>query len=362
MSPLPQSDADRDNHFKLSLDLLCVADIDGYFKQVNPSWTRVLGWTESELLSRPSIEFVHPDDRERTLQARANLAKGISLSGFENRYQCRDGSYRWLAWQSSVEGGATTVFGTARDVTERRRIDHEQLILSKLESTGILAGGLAHDFNNLLTSLKLNLELVGRLGQLSPDQEIFVKQAMASARAAQELTRQLVAFSHDEPSVRELTDLAALLDQSLKVALAGSGLRIEHDPAVNLWPVIVDRAQLGQVARNLFLNAREATGSGGTVRLTAENFVVERSRGLELPSGNYVRIAITDNGAGIAPHILPKIFDPYFSTKQRGTQKGMGLGLTICHAIIKRHAGLITVESQPGLGTTAVILLPAAPV
>ena len=356
-----QITTDRDRHFNLSLDLLCIAGIDGYFKQVNPSWTRILGWSESELLSRPVVDLIHPEDRDRTLQARANLAKGILLSGFENRYLCKDGTYRWLSWQSSVEPGASTVFGVARDITERRRLDHEHLIASKLESTGILAGGIAHDFNNLLAGLMLNLDMITLTGLINPDQEIFLHQAQECTRAARVLARQLIMFAHGENSVRQPRDLRTLLQKSLDTALSGSPVQGQLELAPDLWPAMVDEDQIDLVIRQVVLNAREAMPAGGTVSLSAKNLEGNRSPGPGGPAENQVQITVTDEGTGIPPDLLPKVFDPYFSTKQRGTQKGMGLGLTICHTVIKKHGGVISIDSQPERGTTVTIRLPAAP-
>lgn len=356
-----QITTDRDRHFNLSLDLLCIAGIDGYFKQLNPSWTRILGWTESELLGRPVVDFIHPEDRERTLQARANLAKGIMLSGFENRYLCKDGTYRWLSWQSSVEPGASTVFGVARDTTERRRRDHEHLIASKLESTGILAGGIAHDFNNLLTGLMLNLDMINLTGTISTDQKNFLHQAQESARAARVLAHQLITFAHGEAPVRKATDLRNLLQKSLGAALNGSNVRGHLEVAPDLRPALIDENQIALVIRNVVMNAREAMPAGGTVRLQAKNREENRSPEPGGPAENQVQITVTDEGTGLPPDLLPKVFDPYFSTKQRGNQKGMGLGLTICHTIIQKHGGAIAIDSQSERGTTVTIHLPAAP-
>ncbi len=355
-----EADRDRDRLFDLSLDLLCIAGLDGYFKQVNPSWTRVLGWSKEELLSRPVADFMHPEDRERTLRARADLARGIPVRGLENRYLCKDGSYRWLAWQSSVEPGASTIFAVARDITERRQSDQEHLILSKLESTGILAGGIAHDFNNLLTNLQLNLEMIGLTGPLAPPQKQHVSQARETLHAARALTEQLLTFAQGGVSAHRIVDLKNLLQQSLDVALSGSNVRGESALAPDLWSVEVDEAQIGQVIRNLVLNAREAMPDGGTVRLRAENAVLDVAHSGDAAPGDYVRITVADEGSGIPPEVLPKIFDPYFSTKQRGAQKGMGLGLTICHSVLQKHGGLIAVESRPGHGTTVLCHLPAA--
>ncbi len=356
----PPSEADSERLFNLSLDLLCIAGLDGYFKKVNPSWTRVLGWSREELLSRPVADFMHPDDRERTLQARAGLAKGIPVRGLENRYLCKDGSHRWLSWQSSIDPGASTVFAVARDITEQRQRDQERLVLSKLESTGILAGGIAHDFNNLLASLLLNLEMVGMIGPVSAQQKQLLQQAFVIVKSSQSLTQQLLTFAHGGRPLRKVVPLPDLLRQAMSLALSGSTLQGECILAANLRPVEIDEDQIGQAFRNLIINAREATPSGRGIRVRADNLTLGASSKPELPAGDYVHIRVTDEGDGIASDALSKIFDPYFSTKQRGPQKGMGLGLTICLAVIQKHGGALHVESSPGIGTTVHCYLPAA--
>jgi len=363
----PSSSADRAEEdrlrlFNLSLDLLCVAGLDGYFKHVNPSWTRVLGWSEQELLSRPVEDFMHPEDRERTLRARRGLAEDIPVRGLENRYLCKDGSYRWLSWHCTVEPGATTVFGVARDVTERRQSDYEHLVLSKLESTGMLAAGIAHDFNNLLTGIQLNLDMVRLTGPVSERQSRHLEQALSSIGAARALTGDLIAFAQGgSSSAREIVSLRDLLRQAFEMALRGTNIRGECRIAPDLWPGEVNAGEIVQVIRNLVRNAREAMPGGGALLLEAANVELVEGESLEHAPGDYVRISLTDDGPGIPGEVLPRVFDPYFSTKERGRQKGMGLGLTICHAVLQKHGGMIAIVPGPeGRGTIVRCYLPAA--
>lgn len=352
-------ESDRELLFRLSLDLLCIAGFDGYFKQVNPSWTRVMGWSEEELLARPIVEFMHPDDRARTLAAREQLAHGVPLAALENRYLCKDGSYRWLSWKSSASPEAGTVFAVARDITGQRRADQEKLISSKLESAGTLVGGIAHDFNNLLASVLLNVEMIDLVGTLNPQQLRHLQDALATLQGACDLTRRLISFTQSEISEGKAVQLGPLLRHALNLALAGRTSRGECRIAADLWPATVDARQITQLIQNLAANACEAMGRGGRVQLVAENFVATEGGEGGLAAGNYIRISVIDEGAGIAEEALPRIFDPYFSTKPRGTAKGMGLGLTICHTIVQNHRGVITVESEPGKGTRVDCFLPA---
>lgn len=350
---------DYNRLFDLSLDLLCVAGGDGFFKRVNPAWTRVLGWSAEELLSRPVESFMHPDDRQRTLEARAQLLQGSPVRGLENRYVCKDGSYRWLSWQSSYAPATHLVFAVARDITDRRKQDQERLVMSKLEATGILASGVAHDFNNLLASLLLNLEMVNLSAPPNHAQEKYLKQARHSIEQAKLLTQQLITFADGGISGHHVCDVKELLQASAEAEQQESSLGIVCRFAPDLWPAEIHRAQIVQVVRGLLSNAREASPASGLVHLRAENVVLPTGTLWDLPAGEYVRVTVQDDGVGIAPAILPNVFDPYFSTKTRGVQKGMGLSLTVCRSIVRHHGGALNLESQPGRGTTVVFHLPA---
>ena len=249
---------------------------------------------------------------------------------------------------------------TLTDITERRRAEADRLILNKLESTGILAGGIAHDFNNLLTVVLLHLEMAQSL--TPPDEKLarHIEEAKQTSLLARGLTAQLVTFAEGGAPIRRAMPLSGMIQESVRPALSGSNVRCEFSLAEDLWMAEVDAGQIGQVIRNVVLNAREAMPQGGVVFVRAENVVLSPQEQPTLPAGEYVRVSIADNGAGIAKEALPKIFDPYFSTKQRGQQKGMGLGLTICHAVVQKHGGAIGVESEVGVGTTFHIYLPTA--
>jgi two-component system, cell cycle sensor histidine kinase and response regulator CckA len=246
------------------------------------------------------------------------------------------------------------------DITEQKRAEEDRLILNKLESTGILAAGIAHDFNNLLTMILLNIELAQTL--IPPGEELahHLEQAKQAGLMAAGLTQQLVTFAAGGAPLRKLTHLSGVIRDSVRLAASGSRLRCDFSLAEDLWPAEVDAGQIGQVIRNLVLNAREAKPERGVISVRAENVVLGPQENPSLPPGDYVRVSVTDWGGGISKEVLPKIFDPYFSTKRRGTQAGMGLGLSICHTIIQKHGGAIAVESEPGVGTTFHLHLPAS--
>lgn len=235
---------------------------------------------------------------------------------------------------------------TLHDMTEQHRAEQERLKLGKLESLGVLAGGIAHDFNNLLTSIFGNIELAEMA--LSPEHKSsrFLSAAMQSMQQAVALTKQLLTFSKGGDPVKETLDLATLIHESAHFFLHGSKIKLDMALAADLQPVHADRGQLSQVIGNLLLNAQQAMADRGTLSICAENTTTPP---------DFVKLCIRDNGPGISPEVLDKIFDPYFTTKKEGS----GLGLASAHSIINRHGGTITAESTWGKGTGFTILLPA---
>ena len=245
------------------------------------------------------------------------------------------------------------------DLTERKRAEADRLVLSKLESTRILAGGIAHDFNNLHAVILMNLELGLMLAPAGEELALRMEQAKKAALLAGSLAQQLTTFAEGGAPVRKPTSLSAVIRESARLTLSGSRVLCEFLLPPDLWPVEADAGQIGQVIRNLALNAREAMPGGGLVIIRAENVILNGQKQPSLPPGEYVHLSITDRGGGVAKEVLPKIFDPYYSTKHRGVQKGMGLGLTIGHSIMQKHGGAISVESEAGMGATFHIHLPA---
>jgi two-component system, cell cycle sensor histidine kinase and response regulator CckA len=246
------------------------------------------------------------------------------------------------------------------DLTERKRVEDAHLILSKLESTGILAGGIAHDFNNLLAVMLGNLELARMVAQPRGGLAMHLEEAQKAVWTARDLTQQLITFAKGGTPVREVISLSGVIREAVTFSLRGSPVKCEFFISPDLWRMEADKSQIGQVIWNLTLNAREAMPEGGTMSVRAENVELGSEMGLPLPPGEYVKLTIADQGVGIPERILPRIFDPYFSTKERGNQRGMGLGLTICHSILQNHGGAITVVSKEGVGTTFQIYLPAS--
>jgi PAS domain S-box-containing protein len=256
-------------------------------------------------------------------------------------------------WAGEEHRGHLWVY---RDITGRRRTEEELLKVDKLESVGILAGGIAHDFNNILTAILANISLAKM--RLDKDEDIF-KKLHAAERAtirAVDLTQQLLTFAKGGAPIREMTSIVELIRDSAEFALRGSNISCEFDLQDNLWLAEVDEGQINQVINNLIINAAQAMPEGGIIKMGAENVIVKPEHPLPLHGGKYVKISVEDHGTGITEEHLRRIFDPYFTTKQ----KGSGLGLTVTYSIIKNHDGYITAESELGFGTTFHVYLPAA--
>ncbi len=246
------------------------------------------------------------------------------------------------------------VVGNAMDITERKVAEREVLKVEKLESLGVLAGGIAHDFNNILTGVMGNLSLArAQLGSADPAQRALADAELATARA-EALALQLLTFARGgEPVKREIA-LRPLVEDTVTLTLRGSNVRGAVDIPGDVHGLVADAGQLSQAFQNIILNAMQAMPDGGELSVTAANeHRPEQADGLA--AGRYVRITFADTGQGIAPEDLPRIFDPYFTTKQAGN----GLGLASVYSIVARHGGRVDVESAAGQGAAFVLRLPS---
>jgi PAS domain S-box-containing protein len=278
----------------------------------------------------------------------------------EYRIKAKDGGILWIQEKGQIilhqDGKIDYISGVFFDITERKIFEEERLIFSKMESLGVLAGGIAHDFNNILTVILGNINLA--MLDLPADhggQEILTE-AVTACFQAQSLARQLLTFAKGGAPIKELVAIEPLIRESAAFACRGSAARAEFTLPDNLWALEVDPGQINQVFQNLIINAIQAMPGGGTIKIQAENLVLAAESNLPLKAGRYVKISLHDQGGGMPAGYLAKIFDPYFTTKP----KGSGLGLATSYSIIKNHYGHIAAESIIGVGTTFNIYLPAA--
>jgi two-component system, cell cycle sensor histidine kinase and response regulator CckA len=245
------------------------------------------------------------------------------------------------------------------DITERKQAEQDRLIAKKLESSCVMAAGIAHDFNNLLTIVLLNIELA-QSHPTAKEMDLYLDEARKAALTSKSLTQKLLALSQGEMLNQKPAFISTVIKDAVHAVFEGSKASYDLDMGKNLWPVEVAGEQLSQVLQNLALNAIDSMPHGGMVNITVKNIVLKNKEKPSLAAGNYVEICLKDQGTGISDDVMSKVFDPYFSTKQRGTKKGMGLGLTICRTIIQRNHGTISVNSELGKGSTFCIFFPAS--
>ncbi|MEO7931806.1 MAG: response regulator [Chthoniobacterales bacterium] len=256
------------------------------------------------------------------------------------------------------DGGIKGTVVVIRDVTEKEKIAEEVLRSSKLESIGVLAGGLAHDFNNMLTAVIGNLSLLRHGVDPSPDIMHRLDEAEEGALRARDLAQYLLTFAEGGAPLKKVVEPAALLRETTEFVVRGSRVDCDFELPDDLWKVEADPGQFTQAVSNVVMNAAQAMPEGGTIFLSAENIMIEEDSDLTLPGGAYVSISISDMGVGIPAEHLPRIYDPFFTTRNQAR----GLGLAATYSIIHRHGGLIDVESTPGYGTKVHLLLPAVEV
>jgi PAS domain S-box-containing protein len=340
-------------------------DISGRVLLVNRVAERMTGWKQEYASGCPIAQVLSLFDEKNRMSVEnpaLRLLKQDESSNFPYRAMlvAKDGTERFIEESASImsdhENRAIGVVIVFRDITERQKLENELARTQKLESLGLLAGGIAHDFNNILTAIFGNITLARiQTGEESPGYEHLAEAENAMVRA-KELTQQLLTFSKGGAPVKETADITGIITDSTKFMLRGSQSKCEFaiDPA--LWTVEVDVGQVSQVINNIVINADHAMPGGGIIQVSAVNCTLKKGTPLPLTPGRYVKISITDRGQGITKENLTRIFDPYFTTKA----KGSGLGLSTALSIIRKHNGHIEIESEPGKGTSVHIYLPAS--
>jgi two-component system cell cycle sensor histidine kinase/response regulator CckA len=340
-------------------DVIYTIDTDTILTSLSPAFEMVTGWSRSEWIGRKIEEIVHPEDWPLVVEMGIRLFSGEKPPIHEVRIRTKPSGYITAEFSIAerIENGEVVgLIGIGRDITERKRMEAELQRAQKLESLGVLAGGIAHDFNNMLTPILANISIVKTFGDFDDGIAEALTDAEEACLRAKGLTQQLLAFSRGGVPVKKRAPLSQLLMDEVRFASSGSSVRWEYSIPEDLWWVEMDRGQIGQVIRNLIINADQAMPGGGTARIEAANATVGPKDRLPLKEGEYVRITVSDRGVGIPAKHLPRIFDPFYSTKD----KGSGLGLSISHTIIKGHHGTIQVESEVGTGTAFHIYLPAS--
>lgn len=339
---------------------------------------RLLGFTPDEFYggSVSWWELICPEDRERVARSFRNAVhEGTKFLRIEYRIRGRDGGVRWIEDRrqmiyDAAGGGISHVDGLLTDITERknaeeerRRLEEQFLQAQKMEAIGRLAGGVAHDFNNILTAIIGYCDIA--LARLDPAVPPFheAEEIRRSGERAAALTRQLLAFGRKQvlqPQILNINHIVANMEGMLS-RLIGEDIRLHIAPAADLWNVKADPNQVEQVIMNLAVNARDAMPYGGTLTIGTENAELSgRYAESHYPAspGEYVMLAVSDTGCGMTDEVKARIFEPFYSTKEKG--KGTGLGLATVYGIVKQSGGSIWVYSEPGRGATFKIYLPRA--
>lgn len=340
-------------------ELICRMRPDATLTFVNGAYCRFFGGRPEELTGQSLMRFIPEEDHKKLKKLLASLNPDKPVYTHECRVIAGNGEARWIRSTNRAifdERGNIVEFQcVGHDVTELREIQETLLRTQKLESLGVLAGGIAHDFNNLLTGIMGNLSLAKTHPHLQAGVRRLLEEAEKAAKQAERLTQQLLTFSGGGAPLKKAVSIANLLKDIVSFATSGSNVRCDFQLAENLHRVEIDEGQIHQAVYNLVLNALQSMPAGGTIEVLAENVVLENGAFPALMGGDYVKISITDQGIGVAPENISKIFDPYFTTKETGK----GLGLAVTYFIIEKHKGHITVQSTLEVGTTFHIYLPA---
>jgi PAS domain S-box-containing protein len=363
-----RAEDEQSRFFSLASDLVAIADSTGRLRHFNVAWEHTLGYSPEELRSKPFLEFVHPDDRERTAEEFLRILNGHSTTGFENRYLCADGSTRWILWNAVRALDGDSVYATGHNITDRKRVeqDRERLLAQERQQVERLreldrlkddfVASVSHELRTPLTSIRGFLDLLhdGEAGPLSKDQEQVLAIVDRNADRLLRLVGDLLEGAQLEGSQlvlkRKRVALAALAGDAVERARAVADTRgLELVSEASAAPVVLaDPSRLSQVVDNLLSNALKFTPAGGTVRVG----VAEQA--------SHAVLTVSDTGIGVAKDEQARLFERFFRASAAGEHafQGTGLGLWITKTIVEAHEGTIAVASDAGAGTTFVVELP----
>ncbi|QYY36496.1 PAS domain-containing sensor histidine kinase [Ruficoccus sp. ZRK36] len=341
-------------------------DVKGAIDYVNREGERLIGQRLEDVAGQPLREIFHLLDAESKAESPLPLERvfrsGQAVGPLADRHLVTaDGIERKINFLLSpildAQDRLTGCVLVFSDITNQVRLERELQKNQRMESIALLSGGIAHDFNNILTGILGNISLARN--RCEPQDQLFtiLKAAEKAALRARDLTHQLMTFSKGGVPVKNRTCLHELIRESSGFVLSGSNCRCQLSVPEDLWAVEVDEGQIAQVLNNLLINATQAMKKGGRIEIQAENAELGAEPSIPLEPGFYVRVSVSDNGPGIPPEHLARIFDPYFTTKKTGS----GLGLATSYSIVKNHDGHIMVDSEPGVGTTFILYLPGLP-
>lgn len=351
-------------------------DLNGNCIYVNEKWCEITGLTTEQAMGNGWSENIHPEDKDHVSYQWQQMYSQKGKFALEYRFQTPDGKISWVFGQAVALGDEKSIktgyMSTIIDITDRKKLEEKLLTAKKLESLGILAGGIAHDFNNLLSVIMGNISMVK--DEVSEQKDLFRMLATAekSSCEAASLAQKLTTFSKGGWLQKKKAYLPEILKNAVEQVLVNTKYSFITDIPADLLPIDGDEVQLIQVFENILcnsveslnektgaLNDNEANKNNCHIIIQARNYTLPSKEPQQLKPGKYIRVTIEDKGIGILPEHLGKVFDPYFSTKNISSRKGIGLGLAICYSILNKHEGSIKIESEPGKGTMVELLLPA---
>ena len=360
---------ERERYFRRLIehasDAITILNPDGTIRYSSPAIERHFGYSPQERQGRSAFELLHPDDERRLREAFGHVLRtpDVAVPALA-RIRTRSGEWReaeLIARNLLDDPVVRGIVINTRDVTEQRILEEQLLQAQKMEAIGRLAGGIAHDFNNLLTAIRGHAEL-GLLQMPEDDPARMELEGIThAAERASSLTRQLLAFSRRQliqPRVLEIDTVIVEMERLLR-RLIGEDIELVTRPGATGYRIRADRAQIEQVLMNLAVNSRDAMPSGGRLVIATGHVTIHKRRSKRSSSiapGEYVRISVTDTGTGMDNATLARVFEPFFTTKGLGA--GTGLGLATVYGIVRQAGGHISVESEPGRGSTFDILLP----
>jgi len=346
-------------------DMIWSVDAQGRWIFVNDAVKNIYGYDPAEMIGRPFMDFETAEQAQKDLKAFARIKAGEAHFKYETEHLHKDGHPIWLSFNAIVmrdsQGTVLGTTGTARDITESKRLENQLRQVQKIDSIGRLAGGVAHDFNNLLGAILGYSELAQQQIPEESDAYRYLAGAIEAARRGGNLTQQLLAFARKKvvkPEVVDLNKIVAGMEPMLR-RLVSEDLDFYFVPGSSLCRVKIDIGSLEQVIMNLTVNARDAMLQHGKLTLETTNVSIGEdyaAKNAEVKPGQYVLLAVTDTGTGMTEKVRAQIFEPFFTTKPVG--QGTGLGLAMCHGIVKQAGGHIEVYSEVGKGTTFKIYLP----
>jgi PAS domain S-box-containing protein len=347
-----RAEEELDRFFNLSLDLLCIANVDGYFQRLNPAWERTLGISREELLSKPWLDFVHPDDREDTINAKTTIVNDTQLTAFENRYRCADGAYRWLQWKAVTYPDLGLIYAVARDVTDRKRADYELMIAKQraeeaTKAKGEFLANMSHEIRTPMNAI-IGMTDLALQTRLDADQRDYLRTVKESGEALLDLMNDILDFSKVEARHLVLEHIPFGFRDVVEDAVRLLAPRADKkglELACRIVPevpdaVIGDPGRLRQVLINLVGNAIKFTERGEVV----VEVILDQAEDDEVA----LKFSVSDTGIGIAPDKQWQVFGPFVQADTSTTRRygGTGLGLAISSQLVELMGGRIWLESE----------------